>query len=586
MITRCRTALLLLCAVFAAAPAFATMYGEEEFLIVPKDYTPERAWPLIVVSQNQISEKQAARVPYFIVYGGTDTARILEVAKKYRIDMFRIYATGFSRSGHGLLESTWTRPDRFAAIAPVCEDMRHKAQYKRQKIDQLKYIQNTPTLLAHGNHDSFRKTGRKNYELMKAAGCPVEWLWYPGGHSPDGIYFKDITKITNFFDKHTLDPFRKKITHVVYREGATRAFWADARIGPDSLKKAYPVFHVSVEGQKISVKATEGVKKLVFHLNDKIVDMAKPVSVEFEGKIVFQGKAASPLTVTLREGAIDDRAGSPPLWEKMRDLYAKPNEIGAHDWLYLDLHTAFNDPRRGKKIARRISLDLGLRPADAPAQARIITESKQHGAMKLTEPSPALTADMKGMRHKLDCTVTATATRHGLAGTPDAVKLAKTAEATIGEVIFIKVRLTNKGKQRLVGSARLTRSPYMHYPNGLQPRDPAAFARGLCEIAGTRRLTWQFAKHRNEIGQVLGFLMLDSGGNSKVTGVTHPGKQSWWSFYAVQRAITVEPGKTADVSLVFISLPSPDVKTAKPKVPDLAKILAQLKPEALKALGK
>jgi len=176
--------LLLIC---AALPASAGMYGEEEFLIVPRRYTPERAWPLIVVLQNQISEKQAARVPYFVVYGSAGREQIIEVARKFRIDPFRIYATGFSRSGHGLLERTWTTPHQFAAIAPVCEDMRHKEQYKRQKIDLLKYIQQTPTLLAHGEHDSFRRTGRKNYELMKAAGCPVEWLWYPGGHNPDGL---------------------------------------------------------------------------------------------------------------------------------------------------------------------------------------------------------------------------------------------------------------------------------------------------------------------------------------------------------------------------------------------------------------
>ena len=581
MMRRCPTGLLL-CFALLAAPVCAGMFGEEEFLIVPKGYTPEKAWPLIVVSQNQISEKQAARVPYFVCYGGPDRARILEVARKFHIDPFRVYATGFSRSGHGLLELTWTVPHRFAAIAPVCEDMRWKKQYKRQKIDLLKYIQQTPTLLAHGNHDSFRTSGQKNYELMKAAGCPVEWLWYPGGHSPDGIYFRDITKITDFFGKHVLNPFPKQITHVVYKYGATRSFWVDARVGKGSIEKAFPVFKIKADGNRIHVDANEGVKALVFHLTDKIVDMRKPVTVVLGGKTVYQGQAKPALTVTLRQGEVDEHPGTPPLWEALETIRTQPNETGAHDWIYLDLHTAFHDPRRDKAIARRISLDIGLSPADGPTRAKIVPTSKQFVSMKRTDGK--LAADMTAMRHKLVCTMTATAMRRGLAGTLDAVKLVGAAKGNVGELALVKVRLVNQGTRTLVGTARLSRSPYMHYPKGLWPATKDAFARGLYEIAGTRRLAWQFVKHQNEVCQVLGFLMLDPGGASKVIGVSHPGRKSWWSFFAAQRAITLKPGSTVDVSLVFISVPSPDPKSKKPKLPDLANVLEQIKPDVLKEL--
>jgi len=149
---------------------------------------------------------------------------------------------------------------------------------------------------------------------------------------------------------------------------------------------------------------------------------------------------------------------------------------------------------------------------------------------------------------------------------------------------LVQVRLVNRGTRTLVGTARLSRSPYMHYPKGLWPASRDAFARGLYEIAGTRKLMWQFVKMQNEVSQVLGFLMLDPGGASKVVGVSHPGRKSWWSFFGAQRAITLKPGAAVDVPLVFISVPSPDPKSKKPAVPDLAKVLEQIKPDVLKAL--
>ena len=301
------TILLAVSALCWPALLRAAEHDQEEWLIVPKDYTPEKSWPLILASQNQIAVKAMENFPCFAAYGPSEAlvAPLLEMARKYNIDPYRIYATGFSRSGHGLLETAWQYPDRFAAIAPVCEDMRWKEQYKRQKIDLLRYIQQTPTLLLHGDHDSFLASGRKNYELMKAAGCPVEFGTFPGGHGPDPIYFHDITRITRFFDQHALNPYPKVVDHVVYTYSATRAFWVDCQVAKGSIEHVYPVLKVQVkDGNRIEVTANEGVRKLTFFLNDKLVDMAPTASVAFQGKEIYHGPVQPQLTVTLREGEV------------------------------------------------------------------------------------------------------------------------------------------------------------------------------------------------------------------------------------------------------------------------------------------
>ena len=584
--------LALLAVLSWATSAWAASNGEEEWLIVPKDYSPQKAWPMIIVSQNQVSGKQMVRAPYFAAYGGSATCRLplLVTAEKYHLDPLRVYATGFSRSGHGLLETTWQYPHRFAAIAPVCEDLREKAQYgARQKMDLLKYIQQTPVLLWHGDHDSFLATGKRNYELMKTAGCPVAFKTYPGGHGPDPIYFKDIKKVTDFFDQHVLDPYPRDVTHVVYTVAATRAFWIDAKVGPSATAVEYPVFRVVVrKGNVIDVvQATAGIRQLVFHLNDRIVDMSKPLTVTFEGKAVFTGTPQPRLTVTLHEGEVLPADGLPPLWEELAAVYTEPNETGAHDWLYLDLNTAFADPRLGRPVARRIGLDLGFRFADGPKTARITPASRTFASLQAGAPTATIRTDLARLEKNLPVAVAADLTCFGLGGTLDRPTLGAAGEGGIGQVVVVTVRLTNKGERPVTTVAKLYRSAFLRYPIGLWPKgkDQGAFLKGIFEVAGTRGLSWQyfFHGHHNEPYQVLGFLMLNPGGLPGVTALQIP-KVYGNPFYGVRRDIVLEGGATVTLPLLLISVPAPDATAAKPTVPDLAAIIEQVRPDLLKVI--
>ena len=587
-----RIALLLAAAaaLCVVGPAAAASNGEEEYLIVPAGYTPAKAWPLIVVSQNQVSEAEMAKVPYFAVYGGTGTEPLLEVARKYHIDPRRIYATGFSRSGHGLLETAWTCPDRFAAIAPVCEDMREKEQYKIQKIDQLKYIV-TPTYLWHGANDSFLKTGRRNFEIMTAAGCPVWFGTFPGGHSPDGIYFRDIRRLTDFFDHHTLDPFPKRVLHVIYTAAATRAFWVDALMIRFAPTTAYPFYEVRVrDGNVIEVEASEAVGRLILHLSGKLVEMDKPVTVVRGGKELYKGRAAEELIVTVHEGKVNERRGQVPLWEQLEAVRSLPNWTGAHDWLYLDMHTAFDDPRLGRPVARRISLDLGFRPAGGAEAAKIAPDSKAFASLKVHDPAAAAAFDLSGLSRKLPVTVTARARCFSLAGSAidpggaDPIRLVKAGEGKSGQVALVEVRLTSKADGTIACAARLTRNPYMQYPHGMWSAPDSAPGRGILEYAGTRGISWQFIQLGNEAYQVLAFISLDAAGvgPAKPLLATPTGYRK--GFFGVQREATLKGGSSLDLPVLLISVPCGDYKAAKPAIPDLAKIIDRIAPELAKAI--
>ena len=301
-------------------------------LAVPEAYTPEKSWPVVISYQDNPSPELMKKTNYFLVHaGGKGTEAsgktreyLKNLAKRYNIDPLRIYGTGFSRGGHELLTQSWQHPDWFAAIAPVCNDLR-----REPKVSYVKYLAATPTLLLHGNRDSFRTTGKRVYELMKAAGCVVTYTTYVGGHSPAEPFKKDVSLLTKFFDKHKLDPYPKKLQHLVEHKRYTRAFWVNAALTEDKggLKE---VFTVAVgKDNRIEVTATDKIAALDLYLTGKLVDMAKPVTVASKGKTLYEGPAKAPLTVTIRPADRKIQGKYKPLWEEIEAIrattkYARP----------------------------------------------------------------------------------------------------------------------------------------------------------------------------------------------------------------------------------------------------------------------
>jgi len=310
-------------------------------LSVPADYTPAKSWPVVVSLQDNPSPELMKKTPYFLVHAGgkgrAATAKIrgelTSLAKRYNIDPMRIYCTGFSRGGHETLYQAWRHPDWFAAIAPVCSDLREKPKRHNRHLN-VRYLFNVPTLLLHGEGDNFRRTGKIEFELMTEAGCPVTWKSYPGGHSPAVPFKRDVKLLTDFFDKHKLKPYPRKVVHLVEHKSFSRAFWVDSvlvkDLPPASDVADKPVFTVEVKkGNRIEVTANEHIAVLELYLNAKLVDMAKPVTVVAGKKELYKGPARAKLTVKLREGEKYERAPVKPLWRELTEIRKKAARAAA-----------------------------------------------------------------------------------------------------------------------------------------------------------------------------------------------------------------------------------------------------------------
>ncbi len=122
-----------------------------------------------------------------------------DVISNHPIDESRIYLTGLSMGGFGTWDLAILRPDRFAAIAPICGGDRMNA------IDAPIYLKDMPTWVFHGAMDQVVKLDASS-RIVKAldeAGGNVQFTVYPmAGHDSWTETYAN-PKLYEWFLRHT-----------------------------------------------------------------------------------------------------------------------------------------------------------------------------------------------------------------------------------------------------------------------------------------------------------------------------------------------------------------------------------------------
>ncbi|MDB4285993.1 prolyl oligopeptidase family serine peptidase [bacterium] len=94
----------------------------------------------------------------------------------HRIDPAKVYLTGLSMGGYGTWDWVSFRPDRFAAIAPICGE---------GDTTQVKHISHIPTWIFHGLQDKVvpPQNSSDMSAALKRSGAKVKLTLYPeAGH--------------------------------------------------------------------------------------------------------------------------------------------------------------------------------------------------------------------------------------------------------------------------------------------------------------------------------------------------------------------------------------------------------------------
>lgn len=158
---------------------------------------------------------------------------IANVKKRFKIDENRTYLTGLSMGGGGTMWIGLTRPDFWAAIAPVCPAP------PTETVAFLENASNLPVHFFQGADDPVVKAEitRKWVEDFKNAGSKVAYVEYPGVKHDSWVNAYKEGFIFNWFDKFERNPFPSKVKFTTSSLKYNKAYWLEI-LDKDSFKNA------------------------------------------------------------------------------------------------------------------------------------------------------------------------------------------------------------------------------------------------------------------------------------------------------------------------------------------------------------
>jgi len=148
---------------------------------------------------------------------------LADVKARFPIDENRIYLTGLSMGGGGTLWLALTRPDIWAAIAPVCPAPPQGTE--NLAPNGLSF----PVRFCQGGADPVvRPAGVKEWaKRLETQGTKVEYIEYPGvGHNSWENAYED-GKIFEWFGQFKRDPHPDRVRFVSNRFKYNKSYWVE-----------------------------------------------------------------------------------------------------------------------------------------------------------------------------------------------------------------------------------------------------------------------------------------------------------------------------------------------------------------------
>ena len=215
---------------------------------------------------------------------------LADVKKRFNIDEDRSYLTGLSMGGGGTLWIGLTRPDLWAAIAPVCPAPPAGTE------DLAPNALNYPAWFHHGDKDQAVPVAvsRDWTKKLKELGSTVEYTEYPGvnHNSWENAYANG--QIFDWFSKFKRDMHPARVRYVSKNYKYNKAYWVtfdqmvpgtlstiDAKFtAPNTLEVTttnLPAFTLDLEGHP----QYDPSKPLKVMIDNQLVKTANGVAVSF-----------------------------------------------------------------------------------------------------------------------------------------------------------------------------------------------------------------------------------------------------------------------------------------------------------------
>lgn len=304
---------------------------------VPKAYDPRRPWPLLLAfhrdgetaKEHYYNWEAAADQGYIILLpnspakGGWKNAHLNvplsalhHAMRVYNIDTDRVYLEGAGSGGMLAWAAGLRWPDRFAALV-----VRNATLDEVSRL-YLRAAVNLPTYLIVSQHAPPDVIGsqREAYKAMDAWGYDVQREEVPG-YARNPALPELSSKVLAWLQTKVRNPYPPRVRLVSFEPANAVAYWVaierfaptvfdpERRISvraplgqeysPEQLRMIYlgeiakgmgQVIAAVLPGNRITIK-TQHVEELTVFLDDKMVDLDKPVRIWVNGELAFSGKA-------------------------------------------------------------------------------------------------------------------------------------------------------------------------------------------------------------------------------------------------------------------------------------------------------
>jgi predicted esterase len=214
------------------------------------------------------------------------------ICRAFTVDPDRIFNTGYSDGGFTDLWLGGYYPHLFAGIAPGV------ANWQYSNINQIGLL-NVPVLVVDGWGDGgYNRENFVRFHNLDTMGGDVAATWSQQGHAY--THFERLAIIGKTLEwaktkRRNLWP--KRVRYATWNVTWNRAYWFSIQRFSDSCLPAQIDAEVK-DGNRIEVKAWN-VAAYKLALSDKLVDMAKPVTVVTNGKESYSGPAKAELLIEL-----------------------------------------------------------------------------------------------------------------------------------------------------------------------------------------------------------------------------------------------------------------------------------------------
>ncbi|MGE0434383.1 MAG: hypothetical protein AB7K09_22350 [Planctomycetota bacterium] len=238
---------------------------------------------------------------------------LVEAAKNtWDIDTNRIYFIGHSMGGFGTWSIGCKHADRLAAISPNAGGIfanPGNTETGGLASGHIPNLLNTPVWFYHSTDDP--RVGVQNDQLanayltkLKGQGYPFEWVYKEYTDRGHGFPADGHGPIYKWLGEHTRNPYPLHILWEPSREQKKLFFWIEATNTAAQYGATGRIEgKIDKASNTVTITSSGNPGDITVYLNEKLVDLTKPVTITQNGEVKFQGHVYPQLSVLLHSVA-------------------------------------------------------------------------------------------------------------------------------------------------------------------------------------------------------------------------------------------------------------------------------------------